>query len=242
MGSTYYYTGYADDQGSFEFLNVRAGSYGLQAWSNGSSLADVTTEFLQDGVRVGGNATTELGPLRWAISNKTKLFQVGDFDRHAHGFRYGGAPYAHAVASRCPADLTYTVGSSRTGDWCFAQTQRGNWTIAFEVPEGSGEGEGAGAGGPEATLIVSLAGYATGTSATIAANGGTVIGNLTSGTEKLLNDPSLYRSATVAGEWRYLEFWFDAGVLKSGSNNITFEVTRNTTWHGIMWDSIVLEW
>lgn len=196
----------------------------------------MTTRFLKNGVLVNRNTTTQLGSLEWTISNKTKLFQVGDFDRYAYGFQYGGAPYTHALVSNCPADLTYTVGSSSTEDWCFAQTYVGNWSIAFEIPGN------ASASGPEATLIVSLAGYSTGTSATIFANGETVIGNLTSGTEFLLNDPSVYRSATVAGEWRYFEFAFDAGTLSNGLNNITFEVTRNTTWRGIMWDSIVLEW
>lgn len=236
MGSTYYYTTYADENGAFEFTHVRAASYGLQAWSNGSAaLANVTTAFLQNGVEVTANATTDLGSLAWAVySNKTRLFQVGDLDRYAYGFQYGGAPYTHALAADCPASLTYTVGSSSVADWCFAQTQVGNWTIAFEVPDGGAVGE--------ATLIVSLAGYSTGTSAYIYANGDTLIGNLTGGTEFLMNDPSLYRSATAAGEWRYLEFAFDAGVLQSGWNNVTFAVTNSTSWRGIMWDSIVLEW
>lgn len=247
MGSTYYYTTYADQHGRFAFSQVRTASYGLQAWANGSAIADVTTQFLQDGVQVTAGEETDLGALAWAVSNKTKLFQVGDFDRYAYGFQYGGAPYQHALVASCPADLTYTVGSgggnssssSSTEDWCFGQTYLGNWTIEFEVEEG---GNVPGANGTEATLIVSIASYCTGTSATIYANGNNVIGNLTSGTEFLLNDPGLYRSATVAGEWRYIEFPFNASLLTTGWNNITFQVTRNTTWHGIMWDSIVLEW
>lgn len=237
MGSGYYYTTYADEQGNFEFAHVRTASYGLQAWSNGSTIADVTTQFLQTGVAVTANETTALGLLAWPISNKTRLFQVGDFDRYAYGFQYGGAPYTHALVANCSADLTYTVGASNTEDWCFGQTYRGNWTIAFEVA-----GNATAASGSEATLIVSLAGYTTGTSASIYANGDGLIGNLTSGTQFLQNDPCLYRSATVAGEWRYFEFPFDAGLLSSGWNSITFEVTRNTTWRGIMWDSIKLEW
>lgn len=236
MGSAYYYTAYADDEGSFVFDSVREGTYGFQAWSNGSAIADVTTSFLQNDVEVAANKSTDLGSLQWAISNKTKLFQVGDFDRYAYGFKYGGAPHAHAVMDKCPTDILYTVESSATEDWCFAQTYLGNWTIAFDVAKN------ASASGQNATLIVSLAAYTTGTSADIILNEKHLVGNLTSGTPDLLNDPGLYRSATVAGEWRYLEFEFDAGLLGSGTNNLTFEVTRNTTWHGIMWDSIVLEW
>ncbi|KAL1859734.1 hypothetical protein Daus18300_009456 [Diaporthe australafricana] len=237
MGSDYYYTGYADADGSFTFADVRAAAYGLQAWSNGSAIADVTTSFLRNGVEVAAGEDADLGALEWAVSNRTRLFQVGDFDRYAYGFNNGGAPYQHALVASCPADLTYTVGSSGPGDWCFGQTWLGNWTVRFEVQANASVSAAEG----QATLIVSLAAYSTGVSSTVYAND-QVIGNLTSGTPQLLNDPGLYRSATVAGEWRYFEFAFDAGLLSAGWNTVTFEVTRNTTWHGFMWDSIVLEW
>lgn len=236
MGSTYYYTAYADDEGTFVFDLVREGVYGLQAWSNGSAIADVTTSFLQNDVEVAAGEPTDLGSLDWAISNKTKLFQVGEFDRYAYGFQYGGAPYTHALVANCSANILYTIGSSSTEDWCFGQSYLGNWTIAFEVAENTNTS------GSTATLIVSLASYSTGSSANILVNEQSLVGNLTSGTQYLLSDPGLYRSATVAGEWRYLEFEFDAELLKSGTNTVTFEMTRNTTWHGFMWDSIVLEW
>lgn len=238
MGSNYYYTTYTDDEGYFTFPHVRAASYGLQAWSNGSQiLANVTTTFLQHGVAVVAGAATDLGTLAWAVSGRAQLFRVGDLDRYAYGFRDGGAPRAHALADDCPADLTYAVGSSGVGDWCFAQSKVGNWTIAFDVANL------AAAPATEATLIVSLAAYSTGTDARVYVNGDTVVGNVTGGTALLANDPSLYRSATVAGEWRRLAFTFDAGVLlRGGVNNVTFEVTKSTAWRGIMWDSIVLEW
>lgn len=236
MGRTYYYTAYADDQGNFDFDLVREGVYGLQAWSNGSTIADVTTTFLQNDVEVFADEHTGLGLLDWEISSKTKLFQVGDFDHYAYGFLFGGAPHTHALIANCSADLLYTVGTSVSEDWCFGQTYIGNWTIAFEVAGN------ASASGATATLIVSIASYSTGVDANILVNDQNVVGNLTSGTEYLLNDGSIYRSGTVAGEWRYLEFAFDAGLLSSGTNTVTFELTRNTTWHGIMWDSIVLEW
>lgn len=245
MGSDYYYTTYADADGVFTFTQVRADalSYGLQAWSNGtntSALANVTTVFAQNDVVVAsGGATTDLGNLTWPVSsstNKTQLFQVGAFDRYAYGFAYGGAPHEHALVANCPADLTFTAGTSATEEWCFGQTYVGNWTVVFDVPSAPGEDN-------NATLIVSLAGYSTGTTARVVANDAHVLGELTSGDEGLENDPGLYRSATAAGEWRYLEFGFDAvEVLAEGENRITFEVTRNTTWRGFMWDSIILEW
>ncbi|KAL1875696.1 hypothetical protein VTK73DRAFT_9951 [Phialemonium thermophilum] len=241
MGSTYYYTGYADEDGSFVFENVRPATYGLQAWSSGGKLADVSTTFLQNDVVVtaasGGSddGETELGTLTWAVSPRKKLFQVGEFDRHSNGFLYGGAPWQHALVANCPADLVFRAGCSPVSDWCFGQTYKGNWTIRFKVKEEPA------AAPRDPTLIVSLAGYSSGTSSTIYANG-QVIGNLTSGAPGLASDPCLYRSATAAGEWRYFEFPVDTGLLKKGVNEVTFQVTRNTTWHGFMWDSIILEW
>lgn len=244
MGTGYYYTTYAGPDGAFSFEHVRAGaSYGLQAWANGSDLlTDVTTTFLQNDVAVVAGETTALGTLDWAVENKTRLFQVGDFDRYAYGFAYGGAPYQHALVARCPADLTYTVGTSATADWCFGQTYQGNWTIAFEIDDAAFDNHNDTTSTHNATLIVSLASYSTGMTARILANDVHVVGNLTSGAETLQNDPGLYRSATVAGEWRYLEFAFDAALLREGWNTITFEVTSNTTWRGFMWDSIILKW
>lgn len=237
MGSDYYYTSYADAKGRFEFSDVRAAQYGLQAWSNGSRIADVTTSFLHNDVVVTKSRTKDLGRLNWAVSKKTKLFQVGDFDRTSYGFQYGGAPDQHALVANCPANIVYRVGQSKTSDWCFGQTYLGNWTISFDIKDRSKHNTAR-----NATLIVSLAGYSSGASSTIWANG-QQIGNLTNGAPGLVSDPSLYRSMTTAGEWRYFEFEFDATkVLKEHGNEVTFQLTRNTTWHGFMWDSVVLEW
>ena len=236
MGSEYYYTGYADESGNFEFKNVRVGTYGFQAWSNGSSIRDVSTSLLKNDVTISEDATTELGTLEWTISTKKKLFQVGDFDRYSYGFQYGGATPQHALVAKCPANLIYTAGCSKTSEWCFGQGYKGNWTIRFRVKDDPPI-----AGVKNATLIVSLAGYSSGASDTVWTND-QVVGNLTSGAPGLASDPSLYRSATAAGEWRYFEFGFDASILKKGWNAVRFEQTRNTTWHGFLWDSIILEW
>ncbi|KAI0183846.1 polysaccharide lyase family 4 protein [Xylaria flabelliformis] len=237
MGSDYYYTSYADSDGRFAFQNVRAAHYGMQAWSNGSMIADVTTSFLRSDVAIEKSRATDLGILTWDVSNKARIFQVGDFDRMSYGFQYGGAPFQHALVASCPENLVYHVGQSETSDWCFGQTYLGNWTIFFDLPKMLNSTIA-----KNATLIVSLAGYSSGASSTIWANS-QWIGNLTSDVPGLLNDPSLYRSMTTAGEWRYFEFEFDPDtLLKETSNEITFQMTRSTTLHGFMWDSIVLEW
>ncbi|OLN96364.1 Rhamnogalacturonate lyase 1 [Colletotrichum chlorophyti] len=244
MGSDFYYTTYADASGAFEIPNVRTTSagYALQAWSAGGSLADVTTQLLSNDVSVAASKTTDLGTLTWTVSSRKKLFQVGDFDRTSLGFAHGGDPYfGHAIIASCPANILYHVGVSKTSDWCYGQTYKGNYTIRFSVDEVP-------CPKPEnATLIVSLGGYSTGASSVVLANGQQV-GNLTSGavgvdsTSGLLNDPSVYRSATAGGEWRYFEFPVPTALLKKGDNEVTFQLTRNTTWRGFIWDSIVLEW
>ncbi|KAJ0162431.1 Rhamnogalacturonate lyase [Colletotrichum tanaceti] len=244
MGSDYYYTAYAGDQGAFEIPHVRtaANGYALQAWSNGGAIADVTTQLLFNDVDVADAQTTDLGTLAWAVSDRRRLFQVGDFDRTSLGFARGGDPYyGHAIIASCPANIVFRAGCSRPSDWCYGQTHRGNYTISFRIGELPSPA-------PEtANLIVSLAGYSTGTSSVVLANGQQV-GNLTSGavgadsTSGLLNDPSVYRSATAAGEWRLFQFPVPAALLRQGENEVTFQLTRNTTWRGFIWDSIVLEW
>ncbi|GES65207.1 rhamnogalacturonase [Aspergillus terreus] len=231
MGTLYYYTGQADSQGRFTFQNVRTGDYGLQAWSNGGSLADVSTTFLQNDVTIKQGKQTQLGKLKWTVSSSKKIFQVGDFDRKSLGFKYGGAPYQHALVANCPANLTYTVGKSKTSDWCFGQSATGTWSIKFLADKKASQSG--------SRLTVSLAGYSSGTTSEILLNGdqSSPIGNLTT----LPNDPCLYRSATTAGEWRLFEFDIPQGRLQAGWNTVDFHVTKSSRWHGFMWDSIILE-
>lgn len=99
-----------------------------------------------------------------------------------------------------------------------------------------------------ATLFVSLAGYSSGESSDILANG-VKVANLTSGavgsnvTDSLASDLSLYWSATKAGKWRFFQVDFNgSATFKQGLNSISFVVMRDTTWHGFMWDSVLLDW
>ncbi|THY22530.1 polysaccharide lyase family 4 protein [Aureobasidium pullulans] len=234
MGSDYYYTTYADNDGSFRFTNVRTGLYALQAWSNGGSIGDVTTTFLKNDVDVSGPATskTRLDKLTWSVPTSDTIFQVGEFDRKSTGFAFSGGFGAGRV-DNCPANLTYTVGSSKTADWCFAQNAKGTYSIAFPLPLSNTTTS-------DALLTVSLAGYSQGTTVNIFAND-VRIGNLSS--SGILSDPSLYRSGTVAGEWHQFEFPINGSSLKA-SNKIDFRVTSLSTslWRGPIYDAIKLEW
>lgn len=231
MGRYNYYTTYADSDGNFQFVNVRTSSYALQAWSNGGSIRDVSTVLLVNDITVLKGRTTVLRKLIWKTQSRKQIFQIGDLDRKSSGFAYGAAPFQHALVARCPANLAYVVGQSKTDDWCFGQSAIGTWSIEFDLPELQANSS--------TVLSVSLAGYSSGVSSSIFLNNSTQIGNLTSAS--IATDPCLYRSGTTAGEWHYYEFPIAGGLLTNGSNTIDFTVTRSTLWHGFMWDSIVLE-
>ncbi|KFY34829.1 hypothetical protein V494_06435 [Pseudogymnoascus sp. VKM F-4513 (FW-928)] len=232
MGRYYYYTAYTDKAGNFEFKNVRSADYALQAWANGGAIGDVSTTFIKNDVVVANKKATKLGHLSWKTQERRQIFQIGSFDRTSLGFAYGGAPHEHALVVNCPANLTYTVGTSQTSDWCFGQSAVGNWTVKFNVPKLPNDSS--------AVLSVSLAGYSSGVSSSIVVNGATTVGNLTSAS--IATDPCMYRSGTLAGEWHYYEFPVGNGALKRGWNTLDFQVTRETLWHGFMWDAIALEY
>jgi rhamnogalacturonan endolyase len=235
MGRYNYYTVYADSKGAFSFANVKAGSYALQAWANGAPIGDVTTTYLQNDVVVTNGKEARLGNLAWKTQGRKLIAQVGEMDRKSLGFLYGGAPHAHALVAKCPANVTFVPGVSPTSDWCFGQSALGTWTVAFnltakDLPKGNSTA---------GVVSVSLAGYSSGSSSSILMNGVTV-GNLTSGS--IATDPCMYRSGTTAGEWHYYEFPVKSGVLAVGLNKLQFVMTRFTLWHGMMWDSVLVEW
>lgn len=219
QGTGYYYVAYADKNGRFQINNVHAGTYGLYAGSNGSSIADVSSTFQRNDVEIQNDQTTDLGTLTWGVSERNQLFRIGAFDRTAYEFKVGVESRAYGLTESCPADLTYKVGESKANDWCFAQTKVGNWTIVFPIKTTSTAST--------AKLIVSVAGYATYASPYIWANGQR-IGNITAEVG-VTNDGSVYRSCTVAGDYRYLEFPFDADVLrKDADNEVVFQLYENT--------------
>jgi rhamnogalacturonan endolyase len=235
MGRYNYYTTYADSNGVFEFTNVRASEYALQAWSNGAPIGDVSTTYLQNNVIVEAKQETRLGLLNWKTQGRKQIVQVGEFDRKSLGFKYGGAPHQHALVADCPADLTFIPGFSNESDWCFGQSALGTWTVAFNLtardfPLGNSSA---------AVVSVSLAGYSSGSTSSILLNN-VLIGNLTS--EYIATDPCLYRSATTSGEWHLYEFPVATGILQQGLNQLQFVMTRFTLWHGMMWDTVIVEW
>ncbi|KAF5484839.1 Rhamnogalacturonate lyase [Colletotrichum siamense] len=232
QGTNYYYTTYTNDKGRFTFDNVRTGSYAVYAWSNGGKLADVYTNFTAP-VTVSKDKTANLGQLSWKVPSSKRIFQVGEFDKKATGFKNGGVPYQHGVAADSPANLTFVVGQSQDSDWYFASSAVGKWTIEFDLPAADV------AANRTALLSVSLAGYSQSAALDIDVNG-QVYGSLSK--DVLTSDPALYRSGKISGEWRFFQYKIDTDILKAGKNTVGFSVTRYTQWRGFLWDSIILEW
>ncbi|USP75083.1 polysaccharide lyase family 4 protein [Curvularia clavata] len=242
QGKGYYYTGYADAEGRFRFDNVRTGTYGLYAWANGGNvMEDVTTNFTHNDVSVAKGETTKLQELNWPVTEASKrIFQIGALDRKTDGFYLADPahPVEHARLDKCPANLTYTVGtSSPAKDWCFAQSKLGTWSVSFSLP--SSISSSSNSTTPAANLILSLAGFSQGSSADVLLNEAR-IGNISSAS--LLNSQDTYRGATRAGEWRRLQFEVPQGLLRQGqSNRLDVRVTKSAQWRGWLWDSLVLE-
>jgi len=224
-GTTYYYTTYADNLGNFEFDFVRTGQYGLEAWSNGGSIGNVTTVYRKSPITVGTN--TDVGTLTWTVQKRTIIWQIGQMDRMSLGFTYGGAPHQHALVDHCPANFVFNVGVTPLSQWCFGKSSAGTWTVTFNLNQVVSD----------AILSLSIAGYSTGGPMQITINKSN-IGPFPSEP----NDPCLYRSGTSCGEWRYLEYNVPSKVLQVGTNTVQFDTTRGVQWHGLMWDSVLLEW
>jgi rhamnogalacturonan endolyase len=233
QGALYNYRAYADETGFFKLMNVRQGAYALHLWPNGGKIGDVTTVFLKNDVKVTAKSETRLGNLKWPTQGRKLVWQIGTIDRKASEFKFAGSPHEHARVDKCARNLVYTIGQSKTRDWCFAQGDVGIWSIRFNltsIPSSPA---------PAAILSVSLAGFSSVQSSTITVNG-SPIGSLS--TRNLKADSSLPRSGTVAGEWKYVEFPVEAGRLQKGWNTVDFKIAKNTQWRGYMFDSVLMEW
>ncbi|KAH6693605.1 polysaccharide lyase family 4, domain III-domain-containing protein [Plectosphaerella plurivora] len=234
QGSGYYYTTHTNDKGRFSFKDVRTGSYGLIAWADGGKLADVYTNVTVPGIEIVKDSTRDLGQLKWQVADRAKrIFQIGDFDKKALGFRNGGVPYEHGKTEDSPANLTFVVGQSKVSDWYYASSAVGRWEIQFNLTAEEV------AAGRDATLSVSFAGYSQSGALNVEVNR-EVYGTLDKNV--LASDPALYRSGKISGEWRLLQYNVPAGKLVAGLNTVSFAVTRYTKFRGFLWDSIILEW
>jgi rhamnogalacturonan endolyase len=232
QGARYYYRTYTDRMGAFIIPHVRSGTYNLQAWPNGGKIGDVTTVFSQNDVTIVPGSENNLNGLGWKTQDRKRIWQIGNMDRKATGFKYAGSPRNNDIHKKCPGSLVYNVGKSKPTDWCFAQWDVGQWSINFDITASSNVL-------PEAVLSVSLAAYTTGKGSNVFVNN-VRIGSLFSAS--FLGDPAIARSATLAGEWRYIELRIPLGVLKNGPNLVEIRMAKINGLNGYIYDSVLLEW
>lgn len=215
-----------DTSGNFELKNVRLGTYTLYAYATGGDI----TEQLEVNDIVVHASSTALGEIRWTLPSRKKLWQLGTATRTCEGFKYGGELRNYKWFTRTPPSLTFTIGQSvEKEDWYYAQTQPGVWNIQFDL---SGKLEGT------AFLTVALAAISKAVMSDkeepyflIKVNE-VQIKELT-----LLNDNSIYRSATLSGRYRRTCIPFDAELLNIGENTISFTAVNCS----VMYDTVLLE-
>ncbi|KAK9452854.1 polysaccharide lyase family 4, domain III-domain-containing protein [Dipodascopsis uninucleata] len=248
QGVSYYYKTSTDAEGNFKIENIRAReNYVLQAFPSYESadykVGDIIDPFVKLNVTVKKSKSTKLGKLIWEVPNTKTVWQIGAYDRTTLGFAYGALSYQHALIDECPADLTYTVGFSQPGNWCFGKSYIGSWHVIFfldssDIPADS-----------TARLYISVAAYTGPTNSSVGA-GSTTLSVAANDYElgediynsTLVNDMSTYRSSAYGGKWTLTALDIPAGVLVSGRNYIDFTTSEFNQWRGILWDSVKLVW
>ncbi|QIZ51211.1 polysaccharide lyase family protein [Dickeya zeae] len=218
----YAFTTNTDSQGNFRFDKVRKGKYTLTIYANGGSRPGV---LYSDVVNVTGNTPipaiqlAQAAPVVWAI---------GQSDRLASEFRFGDQLRNYHWQNDVPANLTYTIGeSSPAQDWYYAQTNPGSWNVNYiDRADGSGR-----------VLNVAFA---------AASNRGMTnpttpsLSVLVNGTKvkdiQYDNDKSVYRGALNSGKYHYERIPIDSGLLRDGTNTITFTLNGGT----FMYDAVTL--
>jgi rhamnogalacturonan endolyase len=213
----YLFYGKADANGHFSLPAVRPGTYTLYAWQ---TEGPITQSLAVDNVEVKGDMT-DLGNVAWdAPYHPNLLWQFGKADRMAGEFKFGDQPRTNQWVAQVPADLTFTIGTSKERtDWYYAQ-HSGTWTVQFNVDKPL-------AG--NAYLTVAIAGG--GANVAFAVNG-QEIGNISYG-----DDASVRRATNRSGRYARNEITFPASLLKQGANTLTL----NANGAGIMYDTLVME-
>ena len=213
----YNYWASVQADGSFTLTDVVPGQYTL--YVDG---ADQPADFVKTGVMVTANQTTNTGALDWAqASHGTVLWQLGTFDRKAGEFRNGDDARGYQMFARYPDqfpnDVDFTIGKSDpTKDWNYAQwswyAKNPAWHLRFDSSARTGT----------ATLTIGIASAqpAKGklTHVVVALNGHE-IGKI----ELPKTGTAGYRGGVQDSPYNVVTFTFDAGLIKAGANDLTFQ-------------------
>lgn len=220
-----------DRNGSFELKNVRPGIYRVTVVKPG-----VWGEHVIDDVVVD-QGVVRLANMVWKpVAHGRTVWQLGTPDRTSAEFRRGQESRRYDAftffAGDFPDGVHYVVGESGPEDWGYIQHQvldgktQAPWSVSFTLD--TFDAEKASRKGQQATLTVALAAWAMGsavpvpnvtTNLTIRINGQPFVWEFQPSDAK----GATYRSSH-AGRNYSREFRFDAALLKSGVNTVTFTI------------------
>lgn len=224
QGNDYMFWATVDSSGNFSIPKVRPGTYMLYAYATSG---DITHQYSKN-ITVSG-ITTDLGTLTWAPQNYTnKLWQIGKADRKATEFKFGNISRQYGLPAQVPANFTYTIGTTHSSDWYYAQTKIGSWDINFNLTSTYSK---------NAYLTVAMASIAKNPITDVFVNG-TNIGTLDYSS---INDGTTYRSVTESGRYQLQEISFPASLLIVGTNTVSLKMKSVGTDGGILYDTIKLE-
>lgn len=211
-----------NSDGSFRLDSVRPGRWLLTVYPlSGAAVGALVHKT----VIVAANVDTDIGELVIAEPQNV-LWQIGETDRRASGYQYSGNQRNYRWKLLPPADLTFTVGKSDPArEWYYAQTQIGSWNVEFED-----RADGAG-------RSLKL-GIAAASSASIGGSAPTLhvyLNETLLDTISYPNDKSIYRGATLCGNY-HLETWvIPAALVKDGKNTLKLTLSGGA----FMYDSLV---
>jgi rhamnogalacturonan endolyase len=224
--SGYIFYTQTDENGHFKLENVRYDEYTLYAYQTGGS---ITQQFELQNVIVDQTAVN-VGDLIFTLPNRELIWQLGKSTRTSEGFKHGGEMRNYKWSQMVPENLSFTIGKNKPEeDWYYAQTIPGTWNIHFNLEQKPIE---------EYWLTVALSGICKGVMTDKAEPYYVVkVNNELVKEATLINDSSVYRSATKNGRYRKLEILLPSSLLKQGENTISF-CNENCM---VMYDTVVLE-
>jgi len=225
QGKSYMFWNKADANGDFSIDNVRPGNYSLFVFA---TQGEMTDEIEFENIEISG-ASTHLGTLNLTPEKYEQLvWQIGEPDRTARGFKLADQPRSYGLWDSVPANLTYTIGiSSPAEDWYYAQTKKGTWEILFNLDETYSSGF--------AYITLAVAGAASNPVVHFYMNDNG-IGMFEGG-----NDGSVYRSANQGGRYQKKILRLNAGYLRKGENKLSLKLVDVGNRGGIIYDAIKME-
>ena len=225
QGDAYQYWTETSSDGHFTIENVRPGDYTVFAYAlNGAATG--TLEYGDYDITEGNN---NLGIINWdAPKYEETLWQIGEADHTTAGFALSDHTRQYGLWKESPAELTYTIGTSKTSDWYYAQASQGTWTISFNNNKDFTA---------PLHLTIATAGAAGNVKIEVKVNS-TVLKSI-----QYNNDAGVYRSAVLGGRDSVVVLEVPASAIRKGTNKVNLKLWNmpKNGLGGVMYDCIKLE-